>query len=411
MLCLLAMGKHKRDRQGTRQQRPSQAPSARKPTAAVEAPEVHITVATMPAGDIADALVHDAALAKAALLYADHVTLASTNAIMFASLTGFTTPNPKARRDALLATLAALPGNEAVVATYEDLSRRRRSLSRVELQALLRIEAALKTSGEELAEATQTILDQAGMPELQRAMEAGVLGVHLLDLEGAEPGEFASRAVEGLVKVLSDAVSGRARTYPMFDDGAGNLVELMLAEGRIAGASPGRGKQVGAAGLLIGQLEAFPDAEMDVVLDVRQKLKPSLTRFRAALAAASAELETPAWQTEEFAREVEDLYHRRVAPALLDLEQAMEELGAGPTLRRAVADVENLKAGAAIAVGAVAGMDLAHLPHVIFGGGLGALATAASATARERGHRAEAHGQAQANEFYFLYEANRQLAH
>lgn len=367
-------------------------------------------MATVSSGDIADGLAHDAALVKAALLYADRVTLASTDAVMFAGLSGFTTPNQKARREAQMATLAALPDREVVVATYEDLNRRRRSLSREERGVLMGIEAALKVSGDQMAETVQAILDQAGMPELQRAMDAGVLGVHLLDLQDVKPEDFGPKAVEGLMKVLTEAVSGRARTYPMFDDGVGSLVASMLAEGRIAGANPGRGKQAGAAGLLIGQLEAFPEAEMDVVLDVRQKLKPSLTRFRAALAEASAELESPAWQTEEFAREVEDLYHRRVAPALLDLEQAMEELGARPTLRRAASDVENLKAGAAIAVGAVAGMDLAHLPHVIFGG-VAAVATVASAATREADHRANARREYQSNEFYFLYEANRQLAH
>jgi len=54
-------------------------------------------------------------------------------------------------------------------------------------------------------------------------------------------------------------------------------------------------------------------------------------------------------------------------------------------------------------------MDLSHLPHAVFGS-LGAFATAASATARERDYRAEARSQQQANGFYFLYDANRQLS-
>ena len=84
----------------------------------------------------------------------------------------------------------------------------------------------------------------------------------------------------------------------MFDDGTGELVSKMIADGLITDASSVRGNQVGAAGQLIGQLEAFPDAEMDIVLDVRERLTRPLIRFRAALAQASTEIESrPGRQT------------------------------------------------------------------------------------------------------------------
>ena len=58
-------------------------------------------------------------------------------------------------------------------------------------------------------------------------MEAGVLGIHMLDLDQAKPTEFSSRVTEGLVKVLAQSVSPGARTFPLFDDGTGSLVKIV----------------------------------------------------------------------------------------------------------------------------------------------------------------------------------------
>jgi hypothetical protein len=359
----------------------------------------------MPTATLDAGLEHELALVKSALLYADHVTLASTNAIQFGALLPLTTADSRARREALIETVSALPGNERVADVYRDLSRRRRRLSPHERLALMRLEAALREHGDEVAETTETLLSRTGIAELQRAMDAGLLGIDLLNLEGVKPGEFADRAVEGLVDALARAVSNRARTYPLFDDGVGNLVASLIRERRISYASPSRGKQMGAAGMLISQLEAFPGAEMDVVLDVRERLAGPLVRFRAALAEASAELESPAWETDEFAREVDDLYHRRVAPALLELEEAMRELGALAMLRRVASDVETVKAAAFITVAAAAGVGLAHLPEMVFG------APVVAAAARETQWRADARRDRGTNDFYFLYEANRLLGH
>ncbi len=137
----------------------------------------------MPRSDITGSLAHDAALVKAALLYADRVTLASPNTIMLAGVAGLTVPDSQDRRDALMGMASVLPGSEDAVALYEDLKRRRTKLSPIERIALMRMEKALKTSGDEMAEMVRGMLETAGMPELQRAMEAGVLGIHMLTSE------------------------------------------------------------------------------------------------------------------------------------------------------------------------------------------------------------------------------------
>jgi hypothetical protein len=146
---------------------------------------------------------------------------------------------------------------------------------------------------------------------------------------------------------------------------------------------------------------------MDVVLDVREQLRKPLVRFRAALARVSREIEAPAWDSKEFTRETEELYQRLVAPALAELDEAMQELGALATLRRVASDTQALKAAAAIAISAAAGVGLAHLPEAVLGSGPVTAVIAAGAAEAE--HRAQSRRRQEANEFYFLYEANRQL--
>lgn len=361
----------------------------------------------MPRSYITDSLAHDAALVKAALLYADRVTLASPNAIMMAGVAGLTVPDSQDRRDALMGMASVLPGGEDAFALYEDLKRRRKKLSGIERLALMRMETVLKASGDEMAETVTGMLETAGMPELQRAMEAGVLGIHMLDLDQAKPDEFSSRVTEGLVKVLAQSVSPNARTFPLFDDGTGSLVKSMVADGLITDARAKRSNEVGAAGQLVGQMEAFPDAAMDAVLDVRKRLRQPLVRFRAVLARVSGEIESPAWDTAAFTREVEDLYRQHVAPALADLEDAIQELGALPTLRRVASDSKALMAGSALVLSAAAGVGLADLPHAVFG--VGPAASIISVGASEADRRSQARHDRESNEFYFLFEANRQL--
>jgi hypothetical protein len=281
------MGKRGRAKGHRREKRKvSDAPSA------VRTPEVHVTVATLSTGEISDRLPHDAELVKAALLYADHVTLASPHALMFGSVAGLAQPDSRNRRDALAATLAAAPGGEAVSMLYADLRRRRSRLSPQERLALQVIEDKLKTSGDEVARSVDRVLEEAGMPELAVAINSGALSIHLLGLEDVDPDELArtysDKVTQGLVDVLGEAVSGKARTYPMFDDGAGNLVRSMIAEGLITDARTSRGKEMGAAGQLIGRMEAFPNAGMDVVLDVREQLRNPLSGFARRSCAPAA---------------------------------------------------------------------------------------------------------------------------
>jgi hypothetical protein len=216
---------------------------------------------------------------------------------------------------------------------------------------------------------------------------------------------FIEVAADRMAEVLAEAVAEHATTFPLFDDDAGTLVRAMIDEGKLAPYSA-RANEAGIAGRLIGDLDAFPDAEMDVILDVRESLKDPLVRFRSALAEASTEFASASWE-QDFAREVDDLYRRRVAPALLEVREGLEVLGAKQTLLRLAARKDTaVAAGATIAVAATAALGHVDLPEVIYGIATPAVVAAAASEATERG---AAHRAGEANAFYFLYQAEREL--
>jgi hypothetical protein len=174
----------------------------------------------------------------------------------------------------------------------------------------------------------------------------------------------------------------------------------MVSEGKIANPQFQLANEVGVARSLITGLDAFPNASMDVVLDVRERLQRPLVRFRAAVAEASRELDATATDS-DFQRHVQDIHKRIVAPAILDLEEALEELRARATLQRGWPSTAT-GAMAFLAAAAVGAPELAQIA---------ALGTGASvAAARELTHRDKLASEQRKNRFLFLYEADRELA-
>jgi hypothetical protein len=50
-------------------------------------------------------------------------------------------------------------------------------------------------------------------------------------------------------------------------------------------------REIAIAARMVGNLQAFPDAPMDELLDLRERLEPSRVRFRRALSTAAAQME------------------------------------------------------------------------------------------------------------------------
>jgi hypothetical protein len=353
-------------------------------------------------------LAHETQLVKAALLYADRVTLASPKAYLYASIASFGAGDRRARIDLTAELIGQLPDGQKNAALYKQLRARRQRLSAPERRMLKGLERILEASSEDLIETVDEMLQQAGADELAEAMAAGAVDLHPLTTEDTSAECFSDDVINEMVSVLAESVDATAMSFPLFDDGAGDLMRAMVKEGKLADPHRPRAAEAGIAGRLIGQLEAFPTADMDVILDVRGQLDAPLTRFRSALAKASSEFAAAAWD-ETFAREVDDLYRVQVAPALRDVNDALDELGARPTLLRLATDAKAQAAvTATIGLAAAGGITHLDLPALVYGSGPALGAAAAAAT--EGLQRRKVRGEAGRNAFYFLYESNRRLS-
>ncbi len=234
--------------------------------------------------------------------------------------------------------------------------------------------------------------------DLQLAARAGIVDFDLLDAQRTYDMD-AEDLVPETIERLFDAVVAMAtkpgELYPLFDDRAYTIADLVAGD-----PSPAPIKQVGLANALIVSLQSFPMASMDVVLDVRERLKPSLTRFRAAMADATKELQ--GLPTDEgFAAAVDDLRARKIAPALQEIDEDLEALGARPTLLRGWPKAATGTIGLAAAA-AVKAPELAQLAPMLAGA---SVAFTTELSKRERFKR-----QRERNQFFFLHAAERYLA-
>lgn len=154
------------------------------------------------------------------------------------------------------------------------------------------------------------------------------------------------------------------------------------------------------AARLLGELPAFPRAEMTDILDVRERLSDARVRFRQAVTMAGRELSgVPA---EDFEREVDAYRRRHIDPALTAIREELEELRAVPTLLRSLEKKWAVPTIASLALG-VAMLDP---------GAVAAVATSSAGVAlgaHEALVRREIKRRVQQQPFWFLHEVQRRL--
>jgi len=253
------------------------------------APLLHITVTALSmVGDFND-ISHEVRLVKAALLYADHVTLASPKATLLSAIGGLLLQPRHERRKAVREIVSSQPDTKSVLDIVETLRRQPKgSLKPDHLIMLRKAEQALEHAEEQMMEIIERMVTNASVAQLAEALDAGVL---TLDPMGLDQDSFTTEAMMAATQELLVTVVGpAANTFPLFDDSAGNLVRLMIKEGHVTGAKLLPATQAGLAARYIDQLEAFPNAEMSVVLEARTQLSAPLIRFRSGLSEMASSL-------------------------------------------------------------------------------------------------------------------------
>lgn len=377
----------------------------------IEQDQLHITIGSSPqAGEASHSidLGNELQMIKAALLYADHSTLCSPVASVFAEFVGMADLSTSEKL-AVLETLPTwCPGTSAAdqARDLKDRYKRARSrrYSKKGQESLGRFERALDEAWPALSDGLTEVVTRLGGDEIISAAESGLLCIHrfeapigssLLDRE-------TGSVVDEYVSVVGGTVSDKS-TYPLFDEQTNSIISSGIKAGFIQVSDFGiaRGREVGLAADLFRRLPLFPRASVKEILDIRRELATVLLRFRSAMLGFSKEIKDASWD-EEFGLAAETVFRKEVAPAILDIEEAVKS-------NRFVAELsQRLVPLGGVALSALA-ISMSNLPHAA----LAALATGASVGSATviQAYRGwdEKRQTTERNHLYFYYKASKFL--
>jgi hypothetical protein len=384
-----------------------------------------LAVVTHPnSGRSGPSLATDVELVRASILYADEIELVSLGAVMIAGVVQFAASD-ESNLLSLMSSLddetirslggGGLPDNWreilpiATAAMQLDPSLLRRlpggdQIDQGFFEHQRELRRGLDDAAGQLRTTAQNLLVQSGGDELLPALEAGI--VKLSPSGFAEDGD-TDATIKGWVKLLKTLLRDPT-TRLLFDDQVGDLVRSLVGEGQV---EPHRLtlKHAGEAAVgsgLIARLPTLPQAPVDELLDLRRDLEPPLARYRAAVSRLANQLVFRAFDPES-AAEIDDLWTREVAPALMEIEEGFAEHSLVREVARTLgADLKILiREGAAlyIGLGTLASVDEWIAATAAVAG------PAAQAAARAAAAGGAARRELQGRELYYLYEVNRQL--
>jgi hypothetical protein len=362
-------------------------------------PTLHITVATgFVEGRTALDVGHETTLVKAALLYADSVTLASPRVALLSTVASLLNLDAPERAEAALQIVSNLPEGAGVARRIDALRRKKHPT--VDERYLLRdLNKELRTTGEQLAETVENLLTEAGVSELARAIEAGVLDLEPLGINEADG---MNRIAERLSHLLGEVAAPGSTTYPLLDESTGGMLSAMIREGLVEEPDRRRTTEPAVGTSWIGEMETFPDARMDVILELRDGLRDPLVRYRSAVIEVTRRFQSSVLDA-DFAVEASQAYREEVEPALLEIREKAREKSITSLLKHELTTAPGRRlTGAAVGfVGATA----ATMPQL-----LGTAVGVAGDLVASMYQRNQTLGAEQrANAFFYLYEAEKRL--
>lgn len=304
------------------------------PERSISGGNLNLVVATSPTtAEGGRFLAHDLELVRASLLYADSVELLSPAALMVGGVAAVHHAGP----EALMKVLGSLD-DEALarfgdrdpqelretVRAYQALAslpraeRRKRLGSRrsAELQRLFADFRSTMAAPGGPREMMGEVLEQAQVPELDAALEAGVL---TLSTDFMTLDADTDTQIEEYTARLK-ALLAQPSTHLLLDERMSGIAQSLIDDGQVTPSAATMTRvvrsRVGTG--LVAQLPAFPGASIEAILETREELSAPLARYRGGVNRLSKTVESDPLSAGVSA-EVEDMWRDEVVPAVNDL--------------------------------------------------------------------------------------------
>ncbi len=244
---------------------------------------------------------HEVAMVKAALLYGDSVNIASPHVGRLALMASALIAGERGDSDQLNVVLDVLRGRTEGADGGGDVD------------AL----AAFSLKADEFQRRLDQLERDPYWRELELAMDESL--VRIEPMSGGEAVETVAQVLHSLHHL--DASRGQ---MALVDPLVGRIIQVGLEVGAFARSEVRGAQELGLAAALMATIPAFPDARMDVLLDVRRLLHKPLVAFRGAMAEFAADV-VAVPGNRAFAAEVATIYREKVAPKLADLQETGQE--------------------------------------------------------------------------------------
>ena len=380
-------------------------------------PVLHITVGAAPesgfttANDFGVTLAHDMRLVKAALLYADQVTLCSVAGSLVQAVLSAKDLTADEFVDLVMAWAPFLtddPDNARAALASLRYAAKRPPQTDEQIVDKLFHEGLLHKPLREWRRKMTELHAASGVEELQRAIATGLVELRPLD------GDAEAMTLQYFEFVKEAVTDGQ--TYPLFDEPTGGLVRASIRDGvlSVSGVRTARGRHIGLAANLLERLPLFDEASVDEVVDIRRELDRPLQRFRGAVIGFSRKINGAAWD-EDFPQEAEQTFLEDVQPAVLEIEDLVKAGRFRTILARQAGD----KAIKVVTVSSLGMLltKLATLPDLVLqslgsvaAGALGATGTGAALLYDSVREWQQKKADAEEKQLYFYYRAGERLS-
>lgn len=307
----------------------------------VEGQKFHITIGTSPSVgmDLAD----DLRLVKAAILYGDKAKLCSAASSLLLMTERFGQMKANQQFDLMVSILPNLIKDPVelqqlnfIVNLYRQMTRKKHK-GTLEYQIEAKMKGGIKELWDKAIQEHSNFLQPESVRGIEKAIAEGLLDVHFFDKFKDTPETIKNlvndslrdrEVIRALMFEYLDLITGAVQngeTYPMFDDETGKLLKAFVEAGGIL-ASPAKvaqSKQSALAAELLQRLPLFDEASIHEVIDIRRELNDPLIRFRGAVIGYAEKIQSASWD-EDFTVEAEQVFRRDLAPAVLDIEDAVK---------------------------------------------------------------------------------------